>query len=172
MSRSQAHAYSQWLSQQTGETFRLATEAQWAYAARAGQTTAYYWGDDPNDACDYANIADRKLAQTQGQGIKDVLNCDDKYAVTAPVAQFKPNGFGLYDMLGNVAEWTCSVIPQNGSYAGANSCDLTGFMSNLRGGSWGQSGEEIRLAKRLWFLSNPQQVGFRLVKVATVTKLA
>jgi len=109
VSRSQAHAYSQWLSQQTGENFRLATEAQWEYAARAGQTTAYFWGNNPNEACHYANLADRKLAQTQG--IKDVQNCDDKYAVTAPVAQFKPNGFGLYDMLGNVAETILVLEP-------------------------------------------------------------
>jgi len=162
VNQSQAHAHSQWLSQKNGEKFRLPTEAEWEYAARAGQTTAYYWGENPNDACQYANVADRKLAQTPG--VKTVQNCNDKYAVTAPVAQFKANDFGLYDMLGNVAEWTCSAMPSDNSYTGVNSCN-SGFLVS-KGGSWGQFGEEIRLAKRVWYLSSDsQQVGFRLIRV-------
>lgn len=92
----EAIAYTEWLSQQTGKKFRLATEAEWQYAARAGTTTEYYWG----------NTADHNFANYG----KDEGCCDfhvsgaDKWLYAAPVGQFPPNKFGLHDMLGNVSE--------------------------------------------------------------------
>jgi formylglycine-generating enzyme required for sulfatase activity len=83
-----AKALATWLSQRTGKPYRLLSEAEWEYAARAGSTTRYYFGDDENDLCRYANVA----------------NC--KGRVTAPVKNFKPNAFKLYDMTGNAWEWS------------------------------------------------------------------
>lgn len=98
-----ATAYAQWLSGKGNGTFRLPTEAEWEYAARAGTTTVRYWGDDPDDACEYANVADR-TNKSDWSDRTVVPDCDDGYAVSAPVGSFKPNAFGLYDMMGNVWE--------------------------------------------------------------------
>lgn len=92
----EAIAYTQWLSQQTGKKFRLASEAEWQYAARAGTTTEYYWGNEADH--DYANYG-------QDEGCCDFhASGADKWLYAAPVGQFPPNKFGLYDMLGNVSE--------------------------------------------------------------------
>ncbi len=105
----EAIAYTEWLSQQTGKKFRLASEAEWQYAARAGTTTEYYWG----------NKADHNFANYG----KDEGCCDfhvsgaDKWLYAAPVGQFPPNKFGLYDMLGNVSELVqdCKNINYDGA---------------------------------------------------------
>jgi len=98
--------YSQWLSKQTGHEYRLPTEAEWEYAARAGTETAQYWGNNPDDACRYANVYDN-TSKKNGLAWPN-HNCTDGYAKTAPIGSFEPNGFGLFDMLGNVSEQTCS----------------------------------------------------------------
>ncbi|MBI3574759.1 MAG: formylglycine-generating enzyme family protein [Gammaproteobacteria bacterium] len=130
-----AVAFAEWLSSKTGKTFKLPTEAEWEYAARAGTQTAHYWGDDDDaNFCRHANIADRtsKVAFSGGDlggGGLDFIwaylaydGCDDGYKVTAPVGRFVPNAFGLYDMLGNVREWTASLYDQ--AYAGGGSNNL------------------------------------------------
>jgi sulfatase modifying factor 1 len=169
VTRPQADAFAQWLSQRnTGKTFRLPTEAQWEYAARAGQSTPFYW-DTPNQACQYANIADRTFGRVQQT--KEVQPCDDKYPITAPVAQFKPNAFKLYDLIGNVAEWTCSANSSNmyssdttNDYSGANTCDSFGFsMPTIRGGSWKDLGDRLTLTERTWLSNDRRQIGFRLI---------
>ncbi|WP_420463599.1 formylglycine-generating enzyme family protein [Candidatus Palauibacter sp.] len=122
-----AQTYVSWLSQQTGQRYRLLSEAEWEYVARAGSRTARYWGASESGQCRYAN------------GDDDYVSCTDGHAYTAPVGSFAPNVFGLYDVLGNVWEWTqdCS----NGSYAGAPT-DGSAWQSGecggrvLRGGSW------------------------------------
>jgi formylglycine-generating enzyme required for sulfatase activity len=102
-----ATQFARWLSKETGKTFRLPTEAEWEYAARAGSKTSRFWGNNPDDACIYANVADATAKKRWPTWIAH--NCDDKYAVSAPVGSFKPNAFGLYDMLGNVWEWVQDV---------------------------------------------------------------
>jgi formylglycine-generating enzyme required for sulfatase activity len=130
-----ATAFAAWLSQKTGQRFRLPTEAEWEYAARAGTQTARFWGDAPDGACTYANVHDKTPSrQFKWTGHHD---CDDGYAVTAPVGRFRPNPFGLYDMLGNALEWTCSVY--DADYGGAEKdCANKGSSGRrvIRGGSW------------------------------------
>ena len=93
-------AYAQWLSEQTGQDYRLPTEAQWEYAARAGTKTKYWWGNEigSNKANCYGN------------------ECGDRFEYTSPVGAFAANPFGLYDTAGNLWEWTCSEYeaPYNG----------------------------------------------------------
>ncbi len=160
-----AVAYTRWLSEQTGKTYRLPTEAEWEYAARAGTKTRRFWGDDANQACEYANVHDRKS--------KHVFNfdwshhhCDDGHAVTSPVGRFKPNGFKLYDMLGNVWEWTCSEYDD--SYAGAEKrCQSEGDASrSLRGGSGDNEPRNVRSASRyrFWPSLRNDSFGFRLAQ--------
>lgn len=85
-----AQGYVNWLTGQTGKTYKLPDEDQWEYAARAGTNTAYFWGDDIKKGCQYANS--RRI-------------CGNEYSFTSPVKRWKPNSFGLYDVTGNVWEW-------------------------------------------------------------------
>ncbi|WP_420463593.1 formylglycine-generating enzyme family protein [Candidatus Palauibacter sp.] len=133
-----AQAYVSWLSQQTGARYRLLSEAEWEYVARAGSRTARYWGESESGQCRNAN------------GYAEF--CDDGYEFeTAPVGSFAPNVFGLYDALGNVWEWTQDC--RNWSYAGAPS-DGSAWQSGncgrrvLRGGSWNNSPRNLRSAYR------------------------
>jgi formylglycine-generating enzyme required for sulfatase activity len=133
-----ANAYANWLSKVTGEPYRLPSEAEWEYAARGNTSTATYWGDTPDQACAYANIGDQT---TKAQVFPTLANdnCNDGFAYTAPVASFKPNAFGLYDMIGNVSEWTQDCAhdsyvdaPTDGSVWLEGNC----MVRAIRGGSW------------------------------------
>src|SRR5262249_46599041 len=147
-----AQRYVQWLSRKTGKLYRLPTEAEWEYAARAGTTTARFWGDGRERACDFANVADFTGAETLNwnKGNQDqVFQCRDGYANTAPVGSFRPNAFGLYDMLGNVFQWTedCyhnsyDAAPSDGSAWTTGECKYR----VLRGGSWNVSPRSVRSA--------------------------
>lgn len=103
-----ANAYLTWLSQQTGKKYRLPTEAEWEYAASAGSTTKYFFGDDDKDLCQYGNIFDesgmRAFVRDKEYKKKDMA-CDDGAEYTTVVGMYKPNAFGLYDMIGNISEW-------------------------------------------------------------------
>ena len=162
-----ARAYAQWLSKKTGKRYRLPTESEWEYAARAGSTTSRHWGDDPDQACRFANVADQSRFQTWGFGQKH--ECTDGHYFTAPAGGYAANRFGLYDMLGNVWEWTEDCW--NASYAGAPSHGaawLTGDCAQrvCRGGSWSTAPRFARSAARH---KNPVEyrdnlTGFRLAR--------
>jgi formylglycine-generating enzyme required for sulfatase activity len=100
----EAQGFVKWLSTRTGQRYRLPSEAEWEYAARAGTTTRRYWGDAASGVCSYANFADETAKRTLGR--TTVHPCADEFVYTAPVGRFRGNAFGLYDMLGNAYEWT------------------------------------------------------------------
>ncbi|MBI3576326.1 MAG: SUMF1/EgtB/PvdO family nonheme iron enzyme [Gammaproteobacteria bacterium] len=163
-----ATAFAEWLSQKTGKTFKLPTEAEWEYAARAGTNTARYWGDEDSQLCRHANIADRT-----GKAIASIASyaydgCDDGYKVSAPVGRFAPNSFGLYDMLGNVWEWTSS--PYDQAYAGGEkrAASLSeGGQRVLRGGAWNDGPRGVRAAYRFYATPDDRYnfIGFRLARI-------
>ncbi|NCS49897.1 MAG: SUMF1/EgtB/PvdO family nonheme iron enzyme [Microcystis aeruginosa BK11-02] len=151
-----AQAFCQKLSQITGKTYRLPTEAEWEYACRAGTTTRYYFGDNDNQLGDYAWGRE---------------NSNNK---THPVGQKKPNGWGLYDMSGNVWEW-CED-DWHSSYAGAPD-DGTAWIDNdnrsqypkcLRGGSWNDDPNHCRSANRIRYYPDYlcSNYGFRVACVS------
>lgn len=116
-----------WLAEKTGKPYRLLTEAEWEYAARAGTSTRYSFGNDEGELCEYGNVPDlaakAELEKNEGWSPWLYVDCDDGYGLqTAPVGAYKPNAFGVYDMHGNVWEWVedCYVdnfvgAPKDGS---------------------------------------------------------
>lgn len=146
--------FSLWLSKTTGRTFRLPSEAMWEYAARAGTTSNYWWGDD---------------------FIKGKARCrscadEDYVRKTAPVGSFPPNPWGLYDILGNVFEWTLDNYHPN--YKGAPA-DGSPWYENggtqkksIRGGGWTSRETYLRVSSRDWERAdkdNNDTLGFRLI---------
>ncbi len=103
-----AQNYVAWLSEKTGARYRLPSESEWEYAARAGTQTRWHWGDDFHEACRWANIRDidgvEGLPPSRNPYIR-TAECRDGYVDTAPVGSYRPNPFGLFDVLGNVSEW-------------------------------------------------------------------
>ncbi len=145
-----ARQYVTWLSAKTGKQYRLLSEAEWEYAARGGTTTVYWWSDDV------------------GENNANCNGCKSKWdgKQTAPVGSFKPNGFGLHDMLGNVSEW---VEDCYGEYAKApsdgSSAPVTqGCTRVVRGGSWSIHGMLVRAAIRFREVPGHRNIrtGFRV----------
>lgn len=145
-----ATAYTAWLSHLTGKPYRLPTEAEWEYAARAGTVDSRWWGNDPNAACQYANGADLSLLQRIPASA--VAQCRDGYVFTSPVGSFKANAFGLYDMLGDAWQWTEDCWrpgyfhPPDDARAVLSDADCSKHV--LRGGSWGNGPGAIRSSAR------------------------
>ncbi|HUE12581.1 MAG TPA: SUMF1/EgtB/PvdO family nonheme iron enzyme [Planctomycetaceae bacterium] len=144
-----AMAFCKWLTWLEGKTYRLPTEAEWEYACRAGTTTLFYSGDDPESLAKIANVADEtaKATFTGWRAIK----ARDGFVFTAPVGSFRANAFGLFDMHGNVREW-CSDWDADDYYARSPEADppgpSTGTMHTWRGGGWTSSAASCRSASR------------------------
>jgi formylglycine-generating enzyme required for sulfatase activity len=159
MSFDLAKTYVAWLSRKTGKTYRLLTEAEWEYAARAGTTTTFAFGDSLSPGSANYN------ASTDGSGPSE-----ENRQKTVPVGSFLPNAFGLHDMHGNVSEWVedcfhndyTAKAPTDGSAWVEGNC--TGRV--LRGGSWEDSDAELRSAARVGeYRYNSSYVdGFRIAR--------
>ena len=134
-------AYANWLTEKTGLPYRLATEAEWEYAAQAGSKSVYPWGDDLNGACETANIFDQSSAGTRPWNAAD---CNDGQPSVAVVGSLKPNAFGIYDMIGNVYEWAedCWVIPYGVQPTDGTAYQIDGHCEDriVRGGAWHSDG--------------------------------
>ena len=166
-----AREYVEWLSRKTGQGYRLLSESEWEYVARAGTGTSRYWGDDASRACRYGNVADRTAKESYADW--SVHECSDGYVHTSPVGRFEANGDGLHDVLGNVWEWVEDCW--HGGYRGAPSDgrawleegggDCSGRV--LRGGSW-ERRSEVRAFRESLQESPPDSgaavVGFRVAR--------
>ena len=157
----EARDYSRWITKETGSRCRLPTEAEWEYAARAGTTT------------EYALPAPGGSNDIKDQGLANCVRCGSKWddKQTAPVGSFKPNAWGLYDMQGNVWEWTADCWHDN--YANSPTDGRAWEAENngncnirvLRGGSWYYRTEDLRSADRNRYdpVARDDDVGFRLL---------
>jgi formylglycine-generating enzyme required for sulfatase activity len=166
-----AQAYAAWMSSRTGKTYRLPSEAEYEYAARAGTAAARYWGDGRDDACRHANVSglERAEAMKLAPDPDKFFQCRDDYVYTAPVGRFPPNPFGLYDMLGNVWEWTADCwnpshdgAPADGSARTGGDCG--GHVD--KGASWVNSPHYLTAAARHRDLTGNRDtvLGFRLAR--------
>ncbi|HJV88531.1 MAG TPA: formylglycine-generating enzyme family protein [Noviherbaspirillum sp.] len=166
-----AVAMAKWLSTREGKHYRLPTEAEWEYAARAGTRTRYYSGDDPQSLVKIANTFDVDTKKDWPKWDVYALKAHDGFEFTAPVGSFAPNAFGLYDMLGNAWEW-CADWHDDNYYARSPVDDPQGPESGSvrvrRGGSWHTWSFYARASFRNW--NTPQTrytlVGMRLVREA------
>lgn len=165
-----ARAFCEWLYKKTGDFYRLPTEAEWEYAARAGSTTPYYFGESDDDLEEYGWFFD---------------NSDGAYK---KVGQKKPNPWGLYDMYGNVAEWTSDQYVadayKNDDVEDPYIIPTTVYPHVIRGGHWDDDPEKLRSAARTpstprlkqqdpqipksdWWLTDAPFIGFRVVRPVT-----
>jgi formylglycine-generating enzyme required for sulfatase activity len=145
-----ATAFCTWLSRREGKHYRLPTEAEWEYACRAGTGTRYYCGDDAEGLVLAGNVFDAG-ARAVLPAWKNNIQQDDGYRFTAPVGEFEPNGFGLYDMHGNASEWcadryssTAYRLPSTDDPAGPS----IGSCRAIRGGAWTNTAQACRSANR------------------------
>lgn len=167
-----AKLYVRWLSRKTGKTYRLLSEAEWEYAARAGSLTNYHFGDDTKSLCRYANVADDSgSARRVGKsGFSAWMPCNDGYINSAPVGSLAPNAFQLHDMYGNVSEWVEDVW--HDSYQGAPAdgrawtSDGDPQMRVGRGGSHQNLHDGVRSATRFKYRASTEGnlVGLRVAR--------
>jgi formylglycine-generating enzyme required for sulfatase activity len=168
MTQHAANKYCEWLSAKTGQFYRLPTEAEWEYAARAGTTTAYFWGNDPEQIGDYCWWG---------------KNSDFKYQ---KVGKKKPNPWGLHDILGNVLEWTLDQYSadyyKHSQRANPWNKATKPYPHSARGGSWDDEdpaklrvaarraseaswkNQDPQLPKSIWYHTDAQFLGFRIVR--------
>ena len=166
-----AVSYAKWLSAKTGKRYRLPTEAEWEYAARAGTSGAHFWDDQSANACRFASVYEARGKATFGYSWEAFV-CDDGFPATAPVGTFQPNRFGLHDMLGNVWEWVQDCyhasyegVPSDGSvWQEDPECKVGRRV--IRGGSWSIEPVNLRSANRSWNFPDLRYnfLGFRLAQ--------
>ena len=159
-----AQAYTAWLARRTGRPYRLPSEAEWEYAARAGTTSAYSFGSDEEQLCNYARFADL------GSPFQWRDACRSEIAAPGPiqVGRLKPNAWGLFDMHGNAWEWVADCwtpdvrkMPTDGTaFTRRGSCEI----GVLRGGGWAAESRKLRSAQRISAPSAARRyhVGFRV----------
>ena len=173
VSLNDAVEFCKWLGEKTGLNVRLPSEAEWEYACRAGTQSRFYWGDSDEEAGKYANLAD-KTYEEASPGSAYTLNTDDGNIGLAPVGQYLPNKFGLYDMIGNASEWVQGIYSEN---AYGIDPDNKYFDENneenkqqyCRGGGWSADVIYSRCASR-WYvpqdavsMTSPSHIGFRIL---------
>jgi len=177
VSWNRAMDFCRWLSEKTGRRFTLPTEAQWEYACRAGTSTPLWYGGPNADFAPYANVSDasHQVIELLGESSRaDVLppwrpadtRYDDRSRVSAPVGSYRPNPFGLFDMHGNVAEWTRSDYrPYPYSDAEPPGQPGSDVKKVVRGGSWYDRPDRCRSAFRQAYPAcRPvYDVGFRVI---------
>ena len=169
MTQHAANKYAEWLSAKTGEYYRLPTEAEWEYACRAGSPT----GIPAAQLGDYAwFVTNSPMGNFSG-------------GTYHPIGTKKPNAWGLYDMLGNVMEWTLDQYKPYANAAAENPWvrSTTSYPHAVRGGSWNDEAAKVsctvrvaseaawkrldpQLPKSVWYMTNAQWLGFRLIRPA------
>lgn len=145
-----AWLYVDWLTDQTREQYRLLSEAEWEYVARARTRTKWYWGESELDQCRYANGYDASAFAELGIEW-EMVGCRDRQTYPASVGSYLPNDFGLYDVLGNVSEWVDDCW--NGSYESAPTDGSPWYTGDCtrrvhRGGDYTDDPADLRLAYR------------------------
>lgn len=164
-----AQNYLAWLSRKTGKKYRLPSEAEWEYVARARTQTLYSWGDAENSACEHGNVFDWSARKVHTNWFWFV-GCNDDYVKTAPVGSFAANPWGIHDLQGNVWEWTQDCW--HNSYVGAPT-DGSAWTSGgdcgkrvNRGGGWGNNPRSMRPTGRDADPANSRgdAIGFRVAR--------
>lgn len=168
VSWNEAQDFVAWLRRKTGKPYRLLSEAEWEYMARAGATTPWSWGADSSQICQYGNVADQAGKRTKTEWT-DVVSCDDGWVGPAPVGTYRPNRFGVHDTTGNVGEWVqdCAVEGYGGAPADGRAREDKGCDRRVkRGSEWTMSQARARAAFRNW--DPPEQrhnaTGFRVAR--------
>jgi sulfatase modifying factor 1 len=159
--------FCKWLSEKERKEYRLPSEAEWEYACRAGTTTAYVGGDDPETLATYGNVADG-TAKAKFPGLDSTISARDGYVFTAPVGEFRANAFGLHDMHGNVWEWCRDWYRKDYEELGVDDpVNLAaGSERVFRGGSWASYAVNCRSSLRSYQEPTVRSyyLGFRVVR--------
>ncbi|MDP7304332.1 MAG: formylglycine-generating enzyme family protein, partial [Pirellulaceae bacterium] len=175
-------AFCRWLSKKTGQRFSMPTEAQWEYAARAGTATPFFFGNGDVDFSPFANMADAKLAEfasdvwdsskplTNATSYDEWFPKDSRFndggVLSVESGRYRPNAWGLFDMHGNAAEWTCTTYQPYPYDPGDGREDpVSAGRKAVRGGSWRDRPRRCESSFRLSYLPYQRvyNVGFRVV---------
>ncbi len=170
VSWNQAKSYSEWLTKkhEAKSKFRLPSEAEWEHACRAGSESSRFWGTDSDEAGEYANVYDG-TSKNKLNCKWEFHDCDDEYVVTAPVGSLYPNDYQLYDMLGNVWEWTMDTYSETSYSTHEKSNPVHTGKGNKarRGGSWYSAPGSVRCSNRGNRSADRKnkEIGFRLIRI-------
>lgn len=161
-----AVAYTEWLSDITGKSYRLLSETEWEYAARAGLPRFRFFSQTPEQLCRVANVYDLR-SKNEYEFDWEHIECDDGHAGLAPIGSLQPNAFGLHDMLGNVSEWTQDCHNLSWRFAKIDgSAWLEGdcLLRAYRGGSWlANEPRYLRTPDRYrYYRARSDDLGFRV----------